>query len=149
MSILKHSASVMPLDFVASNGAFMFLIRFPTRFRLTAWDYEVNSAEQMIPWIRNTHYIHLLKTFFTQKHLSVTIMLQQDDASAHTSYRMQNFLLDQNFSFQSRNLWQPFSLDVNPLDQSYANAAFSESDSNQALSRQSRSPNFLSSQKIL
>lgn len=36
----KHPESVMSLRFVASNGAMMLLIRFPSGYRLAARDYE-------------------------------------------------------------------------------------------------------------
>ena len=89
----KHPASVMSLGFVASNGAVMPLIWFPPGCRLTARDYEVKLADKLVPWIKNT--VHLS---------SVSVVLQQDGAPAHTSNIVQHSLQEQNFSFWSKNM---------------------------------------------
>ena len=67
----KHPASVMSLDSVASNGAVMPLIWFPSGYRLTGKDYEVKLAAKLDPWISNT---------FDKS--SVTVVLQRDGAPA-------------------------------------------------------------------
>lgn len=108
LSTTKHPASVMSLGFVASNGAVMPLIWFPTGYRLTAKDYEAKLAENLVPWINNAFDMS-----------SVSVVLQQDGAPAHTSNRVQNFLQEQNFSFWSKNMWPPFSPDANPLDYAF------------------------------
>lgn len=108
LSTTKHPASVMSLGFIASNGAVMPLIWFPTGYRLTARDYEDKLANMLVPWISNTFDMS-----------SVTVVLQQDGAPAHTSNRVQGFLHEQNFSFWPKNMWPPYSPDVNPLDYAF------------------------------
>ena len=54
LSKTKHLASFMSVGFVSSNGAVMFLIWFPSEYRLTTRNYEAKLADKLIPWISNT-----------------------------------------------------------------------------------------------
>ena len=97
----KHSASVMSLGFVASNGTMMPLNWFPSVYRLTAREYETKLADKLVP--------RIIKTFDIS---SVTVVLQQVSAPDHASNRVQHFLQKQNFSFWSKNMWPLFSPDA-------------------------------------
>ena len=80
LSKTKHLVSFMSLGFVASNGAVMPLIWFPSGYRLlTARNYEAKLTDKLVPWINNTFDIS-----------SVTAVLQQDGAPAHTPKRVQH-----------------------------------------------------------
>ena len=75
LSKTKHLASVMLPGFVASNVPVIPLIWFPFGYRLTVRDYEAKLTDKL-----------LLRIF------SVTVVLQQGGAPAHTSNRVQHFL---------------------------------------------------------
>ena len=100
-------AAIISFGFVASNNAVMPLNRFSFGYRLIPRDYEAKLADKLVPWINNTFNMS-----------SVTVVLQQDGAPAHTSKWVQHFLKEQNFSW-SKNMWPPFSSDVNPLNYAF------------------------------
>ncbi|KAF2349653.1 hypothetical protein FHG87_019591 [Trinorchestia longiramus] len=108
LSTTKYPASLMSLDFIASNGDVIPLIWFPTGYRLTARDYEDKLANMLVPWVSNTFDMS-----------SVTVVLQQDSTPAHTSNRVQGFLQEQNFSFWPKYIWPLNSPDVNSLDYAF------------------------------
>ena len=81
VSKMKHRASVMLLGFVASNGVVMPLIKFSFGYRLTGRDYGAKLTYKLFLWINNTFDMS-----------SVTDVLQQDSAPAHTSNRVKHFL---------------------------------------------------------
>jgi hypothetical protein len=101
----KHPSSAMCLGFVASNGLAPPLIWFPVGYRLTAADYIAVLEEKFLPWVRDTFP-------------DGNVVLQQDGAPAHTANRTQNFLED-NIAFWSKEMWPPYSPDVNPLDYAF------------------------------
>ena len=108
VSKTKHPASAMSLCLVASNAAVITLIWFPSGYRLTARNYDAKLADKLVLWINNTSDMS-----------SLTVVLQQDDAPARISNRVQHFLREQNFSFWSKNMWPLFSPDANSLDYAF------------------------------
>ncbi|XP_059096082.1 uncharacterized protein LOC131890692 [Tigriopus californicus] len=98
----KHPASVMSLGFVASNGLKMPLIWFKQGYRLTAADYIIELETKLLPWIR---------AIFPDNN----VVLQQDGAPAHTAKITQRFREDK-IAFWDKNIWPPYSPNVNPLD---------------------------------
>ena len=108
LSKTKHPATVMSLDFVASNGAVMSVISFPSGYQLTARDYKAKLADKLVTWINNSFDMSF-----------VTLVLQQDGAPALAPNRLQHFLQEQNSSLWAKNMWPPFSPDANPLDYAF------------------------------
>ena len=54
LSKIKNPAFIVSLGFIASNGAVMSLIWFPSGHRLSARDYEVNLADKLVSWFNNS-----------------------------------------------------------------------------------------------
>ena len=62
----KHPAPVISLSFVASNGAVMSLVWFPSGYRLTARDYETKLPDKLVSWITFNMSCHLSLLWFNR-----------------------------------------------------------------------------------
>ena len=88
LSKKKHPASFISLGFVASNGAVMSLIWFPSGYRLTFRDKEAKLADKLVPWINDTFDMS-----------SVNCVLQQDRCPSTHILSSATFLARKKISF--------------------------------------------------
>ncbi len=101
----KHPAGVMVLGIVASDGK-----TCPPIFILAAlkvnMDVYIGLLEwHLVPWLR-------------QHYPEVNYIFQQDGAPAHTSKRTQEWLATNLSGFWSKDIVDPSTPDLNPLDYS-------------------------------
>lgn len=101
----KHLDSLMSLGFVAFNGKKMPFIWFKKDFWLKAADCLVELREKFIPWVR-------------ENFSDGNVVLQQDEAPAHTAKALQDFLAA-NIDFWSKDFWPPYLPECNQLDYAF------------------------------
>jgi hypothetical protein len=100
----KHPASVVMFGLVVYNGKKMPPFFFSVGTKINS-DVYIKLLEKVVkPWIKRNYS------------LAGNYVQQQDGAPCHTSWKMQQWLADNNIKHWNKEIWPPNSLDLNPLD---------------------------------
>lgn len=99
----KHPANVMVLGVVGSDGQKCPLFFFEKGFRMKADDYVRVMRTHVLPWLKRAYP-------------DGNYVFQQDGAPAHTAEKSRRWLKNNLTDFWDKDVWPPFSPDLNPLD---------------------------------